>query len=43
DAGTLGDALAAEAQAQTIAGATADHRNATVAFVEKRKPTFEGR
>jgi len=43
DAGTLNDALAAEAQAQTISGATADHRNATIAFVEKRKPTFEGR
>ena len=43
DAGTLNDALAAEAQAQSISGATADHRNATMAFVEKRKPTFEGR
>jgi 2-(1,2-epoxy-1,2-dihydrophenyl)acetyl-CoA isomerase len=43
DAGTLNDALAAEAQAQAISGATADHRNATTAFVNKRKPTFEGR
>ncbi|SNT61433.1 2-(1,2-epoxy-1,2-dihydrophenyl)acetyl-CoA isomerase [Asanoa hainanensis] len=43
DAGTLQDALSAEAQAQSISGATADHRNATTAFVEKRKPTFEGR
>lgn len=43
DAGTLADALSAEAQAQTISGATADHRNATAAFVNKRKPTFEGR
>ncbi|BCB80115.1 enoyl-CoA hydratase-related protein [Phytohabitans flavus] len=43
DAGTLGDALAAEAQAQTICGATADHRNATAAFVAKEKPAFEGR
>jgi 2-(1,2-epoxy-1,2-dihydrophenyl)acetyl-CoA isomerase len=43
DAGTLADALSAEAQAQAISGATADHRNATAAFVNKRKPTFEGR
>ncbi|WP_422771947.1 enoyl-CoA hydratase-related protein [Plantactinospora sp. WMMC1484] len=43
DAGTLSEALAAEAQAQTICGATADHRAATAAFVAKRPPTFEGR
>lgn len=43
DAGTLSDALAAEAQAQAICGATADHRNATAAFLAKGKPTFEGR
>ncbi|GIF64909.1 enoyl-CoA hydratase [Asanoa ishikariensis] len=43
DAGTLQDALSAEAQAQSISGATADHRNATAAFVNKQKPTFEGR
>lgn len=43
DAGTLADALAAEAQAQTICGATADHRNATAAFVAKEKRVFEGR
>ena len=42
-AGTLSDALAAEAQAQAITGATADHRNATASFVAKEKPTFEGR
>ncbi|MFC7545189.1 enoyl-CoA hydratase-related protein [Plantactinospora sp. GCM10030261] len=42
DAGTLYEALAAEAQAQTICGATADHRAATAAFVAKRKPVFEG-
>jgi 2-(1,2-epoxy-1,2-dihydrophenyl)acetyl-CoA isomerase len=41
--GSLADALAAEAQAQAIAGATADHRNATAAFVNKEKPVFEGR
>ncbi|BCJ66193.1 enoyl-CoA hydratase-related protein [Polymorphospora rubra] len=43
DAGTLSDALAAEAEAQTICGRTADHRNATFAFVNKDKPVFEGR
>ncbi|WP_018721328.1 enoyl-CoA hydratase-related protein [Salinispora fenicalii] len=43
DAGTLADALAAEAQAQSICGATTDHRSATMAFVAKQKPVFEGR
>jgi 2-(1,2-epoxy-1,2-dihydrophenyl)acetyl-CoA isomerase len=43
DAGTLSDALAAEAQAQAICGATADHRNAVEAFVAKQKPAFEGK
>jgi 2-(1,2-epoxy-1,2-dihydrophenyl)acetyl-CoA isomerase len=43
DAGTLSDALAAEAQAQAICGATADHRNAVQAFVAKNKPVFEGK
>ena len=43
DAGTLSDALAAEAQAQAICGATADHRNAVDAFVAKQRPTFEAR
>ncbi|MFC0507838.1 enoyl-CoA hydratase/isomerase family protein [Micromonospora costi] len=42
DAGTLADALAAEAQAQAICGATTDHRAATMAFVAKERPTFEG-
>jgi 2-(1,2-epoxy-1,2-dihydrophenyl)acetyl-CoA isomerase len=42
DAGTLSEALAAEAQAQAICGATADHRSATAAFVAKQKPTFQG-
>jgi 2-(1,2-epoxy-1,2-dihydrophenyl)acetyl-CoA isomerase len=40
--GTLDEALNAEAEAQRILGATADHRNATVAFVAKQKPTFTG-
>jgi 2-(1,2-epoxy-1,2-dihydrophenyl)acetyl-CoA isomerase len=43
DAGTLSDALAAEAQAQAICGGTADHENAVTAFVSKQKPVFEGR
>jgi 2-(1,2-epoxy-1,2-dihydrophenyl)acetyl-CoA isomerase len=43
DTGTLNDALAAEAQAQAICGATADHRNATEAFLKKQRPAFEGR
>lgn len=42
-AGTLSDALAAEAQAQAITGATADHRTAVTAFVSKQKPVYEGR
>jgi 2-(1,2-epoxy-1,2-dihydrophenyl)acetyl-CoA isomerase len=40
--GTLDQALAAEAEAQRICGATADHRAATAAFVAKQKPTFTG-
>jgi 2-(1,2-epoxy-1,2-dihydrophenyl)acetyl-CoA isomerase len=43
DAGTLSDALAAEAQAQAICGGTADHRNAVDAFVAKQRPSFDGR
>ncbi|MGK5679372.1 enoyl-CoA hydratase-related protein [Actinoplanes sp. URMC 104] len=43
DAGTLSDALAAEAQAQAICGATADHKAAVTAFVAKEKPLFEGK
>ncbi|KAB1153533.1 enoyl-CoA hydratase-related protein [Micromonospora sp. DT46] len=43
DAGTLADALSAEAQAQSICGGTADHRAGTLAFVNKQKPVFEGR
>jgi 2-(1,2-epoxy-1,2-dihydrophenyl)acetyl-CoA isomerase len=42
DAGTLSDALAAEAQAQSICAATTDHRDAVTAFVAKQKPTFTG-
>jgi len=43
DTGTLNDALAAEAQAQTICGRTEDHRNATGAFLRKQRPVFQGR
>ncbi len=38
----LDHALDIEAEAQRISGATADHRNATAAFVAKEKPTFTG-
>jgi 2-(1,2-epoxy-1,2-dihydrophenyl)acetyl-CoA isomerase len=41
-AGTLAEALAVEAQAQATCGQTADHRNATAAFVQKQKPVFNG-
>ncbi|HEY3502928.1 MAG TPA: enoyl-CoA hydratase-related protein [Actinocatenispora sp.] len=41
--GSLADALAVEADAQSISGATEDHRAATEAFVAKRRPTFHGR
>jgi 2-(1,2-epoxy-1,2-dihydrophenyl)acetyl-CoA isomerase len=40
---TLADALECEADAQSIAGATADHRESTAAFVAKRRPEFTGR
>ncbi|MEU4559999.1 enoyl-CoA hydratase-related protein [Actinoplanes sp. NPDC023936] len=43
DAGTLSDALAAEAQAQAICGATEDHREAVSAFLKKQKPVYNGR
>jgi 2-(1,2-epoxy-1,2-dihydrophenyl)acetyl-CoA isomerase len=38
----LAEALAAEARAQAVCGATADHRTATEAFVRKEKPVFHG-
>jgi 2-(1,2-epoxy-1,2-dihydrophenyl)acetyl-CoA isomerase len=41
--GSFADALAAEAQAQQQCGATADHREATAAFVAKRPAIFTGR
>lgn len=40
--GTLTDALIQEAHSQKRAGATADHRAATEAFLNKQRPTFTG-
>ena len=40
---TLDDALAAEDAAQAALGATADHSEAVEAFVNKRKPNFQGK
>ncbi|MEV8513269.1 enoyl-CoA hydratase-related protein [Dactylosporangium sp. NPDC051484] len=40
--GSLADALAVEAEAQTTCGHTADHHNATAAFVQKQRPVFKG-
>jgi 2-(1,2-epoxy-1,2-dihydrophenyl)acetyl-CoA isomerase len=39
---TLEEALGVEAEVQAACGDTADHRNATFAFVNKQKPIFEG-
>ncbi len=41
--GSLAEALEIEAQAQTLAGATRDHRESVAAFMAKRAATFEGR
>ncbi len=38
----LAEALEVEAQAQAVCGGTADHRESTLAFVNKQKPTFTG-
>ncbi|GAB2478439.1 Clp protease/crotonase-like domain-containing protein [Jatrophihabitans fulvus] len=40
---SLEDTLSIEDRLQSEMGATADHRNATAAFVAKQKPVFEGR
>jgi 2-(1,2-epoxy-1,2-dihydrophenyl)acetyl-CoA isomerase len=39
---TLTQSLAKEAELQAAMGATADHRNATAAFVAKQQPVFTG-
>jgi 2-(1,2-epoxy-1,2-dihydrophenyl)acetyl-CoA isomerase len=41
--GSLDDVLEVEAVTQALCGGTADHRNATMAFVNKETPVFEGR
>jgi 2-(1,2-epoxy-1,2-dihydrophenyl)acetyl-CoA isomerase len=41
-ASDLESALAMEAELQAAMGQTTDHRNATVAFVNKQRPTFTG-
>jgi 2-(1,2-epoxy-1,2-dihydrophenyl)acetyl-CoA isomerase len=40
---TLGDTLTREAENMTFCGRTADHREAAIAFVERREPAFTGR
>lgn len=40
---SFGDTLTREAQNMIASGATEDHRNAALAFVEKREPKFTGR
>jgi 2-(1,2-epoxy-1,2-dihydrophenyl)acetyl-CoA isomerase len=42
ESGSLADALAAEHEAQSLTGATADHRAATFAFVAKEQPRYTG-
>jgi 2-(1,2-epoxy-1,2-dihydrophenyl)acetyl-CoA isomerase len=39
----LAESLEAEADLQALAGRTADHRAATLAFINKQQPQFEGR
>jgi 2-(1,2-epoxy-1,2-dihydrophenyl)acetyl-CoA isomerase len=43
EGGELGDCLDLEATHHVHTSLTRDHRNAVTAFVEKRKPVFEGR
>ena len=39
----LGEALAAERSAQTLAGRTEDFKAGVMAFIQKRQPTFDGK
>ena len=39
---SLTEALETEAVVQAICGQSADHRDATAAFIRKEKPTFRG-
>ena len=41
--GTLSEALDREANGMILTRATEDHKNAAKAFVEKKKPVFNGR
>jgi 2-(1,2-epoxy-1,2-dihydrophenyl)acetyl-CoA isomerase len=41
--GSLAEVLVAEAEGQRIAGGSADAREGGLAFLEKRKPAFQGR
>ncbi|MBC8187242.1 MAG: enoyl-CoA hydratase, partial [Proteobacteria bacterium] len=43
EGGELGECLDLEATHHVHASFTQDHKNAVQAFVEKRKPVFEGR
>jgi 2-(1,2-epoxy-1,2-dihydrophenyl)acetyl-CoA isomerase len=43
ESGTLAEALEAEAEAQAICGATADHTDSVAAFIAKQRPVFNGR
>ncbi|WP_433957978.1 enoyl-CoA hydratase-related protein [Cytobacillus horneckiae] len=40
---TFADSLEKDAQSQRIAGMTSDHKEGVKAFIEKRKPSFQGR
>jgi 2-(1,2-epoxy-1,2-dihydrophenyl)acetyl-CoA isomerase len=42
ESGTLSEILDLEAQCQTRAGETQDHKEAARAFFEKRAPQFKG-
>ncbi|MEM9406185.1 MAG: enoyl-CoA hydratase-related protein, partial [Acidobacteriota bacterium] len=41
--GSIDEVFDLEAMHMSLTGLTEDHKNAARAFVEKRKPTFEGK